>query len=74
MKTCGVLMVYADDTTFRISNKFRVNNQRILKEKLLKIKTYLNQNDLIINMDKTTLTECMIKQKRGRTAGDSPRT
>ena len=37
--------------------------------KLLKIKEYLNLNDLVINMDKMVLSECMIKQKWGRTAG-----
>ena len=43
-----------------------------LKKKLLDIKEYLNANDLVINMDKTVLTECMVKQKRGRLGGTPP--
>ena len=69
---CGVLIVYADDTNYRISNKFRRSNQMKLKKKLLDIKEYLNANDLVINMDKTVLTECMVKQKRGRLGGTPP--
>ena len=65
-------MVYADDTTYRISSRLRQTNQRKLEEKILKIKEYLNVNDLIINMDKTKITECMIKQKRGRMTGTPP--
>ena len=71
-ESCGILVVYADDSTYRISNKFRKDNQETLKNKLLRIKKYLNSNDLIINMDKTVITECMIKQKRGITAGFPP--
>ena len=67
-----MLVVYTDDSTYRISNKLRINNQRILRDKLQSINTYLNTNDLIINMDKRVLTECMIKQKSGRTAGSPP--
>ena len=69
---CGVLIIYADDSTYRISNKFRTDNQEKLKCKLESIKNYLNANDLVINMDKTILTECMLKQKRGRIGGTPP--
>ena len=67
-----VLIVYADDTTYRISSRMRERNQTKLKEKLECIKNYLNSNDLVINMDKTILTECMIKQKQGRIRGTPP--
>ena len=66
------LILYADDATFRISNKFRRNNQRTLDQKILKIRKYLNENNLFINMDKTVIMECMIKQKRGRMTGEPP--
>ena len=72
VKNVGVLVIYADNSTYRISNKFRIDNQRVLKEFFLRIKAYLNSNDLVINMDNTVIMECMIKQKRGRMAGSSP--
>ena len=71
-ETCGVLIIYADDSTYRISNRFSGGNQARLRDKLHCIRDYLNSNDLVINMDKTVLTECMIKQKRGRTPGIPP--
>ena len=63
---CGVLAIYADDATYCISNRHRNLNQQELSENIIKIGNYLNSNELVINMDKTKLTECMIKQNRGK--------
>ena len=74
-KTANLVVCWlssADDSTYRISSKLRRDNQKKLTEKLENIKNYLNANDLVINMDKTIITECMIKQKRGRIGGTPP--
>ena len=73
-KHCGSLIQYADDVTYVITNKKRQLNQQKLTENLDKLKIYLNENGLSINMDKTHLMEIMIKQKRGRTPGTTSRT
>ena len=70
---CGILMIYADDSTYRISSRNRNYNQQKLSENLIRIGNYLNLNELIINMDKTKISECMIKQKRGRMTGLPPK-
>ena len=69
---CGILSLYADDSTFTISSNTRVRNQVALIRNLDEIGLYLNDNKLAINTAKTQLTECMISQKRTRTQGSPP--
>ena len=67
---CGTISIYADDTTYRISHKTRQHNQLKIRENLDRIGEYLNNNDLIINMEKTKTVECMIVQKRCKIPGN----
>ena len=65
-------MTYADDATFVVANKNRIMNQLKLNTSLAKLEVFLNMNELAINVTKTAIVECMIKQKRGRTPGVPP--
>ena len=69
---CGIITQYADDTTFIISNKYRANNQTSLVRNLDEVSLYLSDNNLQINQSKTSITEVMIAQKRGKTPGLPP--
>ena len=69
---CGILSLYADDSTFTISSKDRNVNQDRIRKTLDEITLFLNDNNLVINQTKTSLTECMVAQKRGKTNGTPP--
>ena len=69
---CGTLVNYADDATFHIASNSREHNKRKLMENLENLEKFLNDNDLVINVGKTAIIECMIKQKRGRMEGEPP--
>ena len=69
---CGMLVNYADDATYVVANKHRQLNQLKINQVIKKLETYLNDNELAINVGKTALLEAMIKQKKGRTPGDPP--
>ena len=69
---CGTLSMYADDLTYTTSNTNRTENQTKIETNLKKISQFLNDNHLVINQTKTTLTECMISQKKGKTNGIPP--
>ena len=69
---CGVLSTFADDATYSIASRTRNNNQTSLLRSLDELGCYLNDNKLIINTGKTAITECMIKQKKGKTPGPPP--
>ena len=69
---CGTIPCYADDASLIISNKTRLQNQNDIEEKLDNIKTFLNSNEITINLPKTTILEMMVKQKRVRVKGDIP--
>ena len=47
-------------------------NQLKLNTSLAKLEVFLNMNELAINVTKTAIVECMIKQKRARTPGEPP--
>ena len=61
---CGILTTYADDSTYTVTNKSRQNNQTSIRWTLDEIGSYLNDNRLVINRGKTSVTECIVKQKR----------
>ena len=69
---CGIVSSYADDTTYVVTNRKRQDNQVKIETTLNKLKNFLNDNKLAINVSKTSTTECMLKQMKGRTAGEPP--
>ena len=69
---CGTLTVYADDSTYTVTDKTRHSNQNNLRRSLNEITLLLQDNQLKINQPKTTLIEIMIKQKKGRNRGTPP--
>ena len=71
-KNCGSLSMYADDATLVISNKFRKDNQARISQLLDKMKIFLSENRLHLNVGKTKILECMLPQKRGKTPGTPP--
>ena len=70
--TCGILSSYADDTTYTVADRLRTNNQNNLTRALNKLAVFLNDSQLFINLPKTSITECMLKQMKGRTPGTPP--
>ena len=70
---CGGITMYSDDATYIIANKRREQNQVKLEENFGKILDFMNNNELTMNLGKTTLTECMLSQKKGRTPGPPPK-
>ena len=69
---CEILTIYADDSTYVVGNRSRQENQQIVRRSIYYIKLFLNDKQLVINMPKISLTECMIKQKYGRTLEPPP--
>ena len=61
---CGTLPSYVDDATYVLTNNNRMENQLIVAKKLEKISTFLNDNNLVVNQDKTLIAELMTSQKR----------
>ena len=55
-----------------IGNRQRLSNKISLRRSLDEIACYLQDNQLAINLPKNSLTECMLKQKRGWTPGEPP--
>ena len=70
--SCGKIVTYAENTTYHIVNKHRNQNQLKITENMKKLEEFLNDNDLMINAEKTAIMEAMIKQKRGHTLGEPP--
>ena len=69
---CGILTSYADNTMYTVCNKKREDNEERLKSSLEEITLFLRDNQLSINLPKTTITECMLKLRKGKTTGDPP--
>ena len=70
---CGCLPVFVDDATYIISKKTMFENQQKVTENVEKIKIFLNDNDLTVNVAKTTMLELMVKQKHMRAKGTQPK-
>ena len=62
-RSCGSLPSFADDATFVIETKKREDSQQKIVNDSEKIKNFLNSQELVVNLSKTTLLECMVKQK-----------
>ena len=71
-KKCGMTTTYADDTTYVVANSKREDNEEKLRTNLMRMKSYLRDNDLCLNPGKTKLLECMISQKKGKMMGQPP--
>ena len=69
---CGVLTIYADDLTYTVGSRTWQSNQTSILRSLDEIKLYLNDNGLVLNLPKTSLTEVMIAEKRAKTTGSAP--
>ena len=61
---CGLIPTYADDSSYLISSSSRYTIQEKITNNSIKIKNFLTDNQLSINMSKTELTEVMVRQKR----------
>ena len=64
--TCGQVPVFADDCTLIVADKDPERNKVKFREKLQEVTEFLNNNDLIVNQDKTTVQNYMVKQKRAK--------
>ena len=69
---CGEIICYADDASVVHASNSREENQRKLTENLDKVNNFLTENRLVMNREKTTLTEIMISQKRSKIKGTAP--
>ena len=69
---CGEIICYADDASVVYSSNSRQQNQQKLVEHLENVNNFLTDNKLIINREKTTITEVMIRQKRAKLQGEPP--
>ena len=69
---CGAITSYADDSTYAVSSKTRLENQSKLIENFDNIKNFLHINRLSINESKMVLIETMNKQKRCKAKCNSP--
>ena len=69
---CGHLTVYADDSTFVIGNKIRNLNELALKRALNDLNSFIQDNQLSLNLAKTGISEQMIHQKKSKTPGNPP--
>ena len=69
---CGTIPIFADDSQYIcVSNNRELNQFNIVKN-FEKIRGFLNDNGLQINESKTSITEYMTAQKRGRLRGSPP--
>ena len=72
---CGTLILYADDATYKISNRNRRENQAKLTENLKNIGDYLNNNELVINMERKNKDDRVyVEAEKGENPGLTPRT
>ena len=69
---CGSLPSYADDATLVLTGNDRVVNQRKLSKLLAELSSFLNDNELAINQEKTVLMEIMMHQKRCKLKDQPP--
>ena len=68
-KKCGTIMSFADDAIYLTSNRTRQSNQNRLEEMMHRLKTYLNNNRMMMNTSKARLWEFMLNQKLCKTRG-----
>ena len=66
---CGILSVFADNSTYTIGHRRRQDNYSSIMRALDELVCIIQDNQLSINEAKTGLSECMLKQKRCKTPG-----
>ena len=71
-ETCGIIPTYADDSTMVIMTDNRFEAQEKLNRNMEKNKKYMDANELSMNMGKTEIVQCMVRQKRTRIGGAPP--
>ena len=71
-RKCGIVPTFADDATILVSGQTRNEIQIKLDNKFENISNFLSSNKLTVNKGKTTITECMTRQKRVRQIEDKP--
>ena len=69
---CGQMPTYADDSTVVISTRNRFSAQEKVISITDRVKKFLSANSLSLNLGKTELVECMVRQKRVALPGTSP--
>ena len=69
---CGAIPTYADDSTMVITTSTRFKAQEKLSKNMYKMKEYLNSYSLSMNMGKTEIVQCMVRQKRTWVEGAPP--
>ena len=69
---CGSLPSYSDDSTYLVTLRTRAQSQSRIIEVMDRLKNYLNDNSLSINLAKTEIVEIMVKQKWICLAGSPP--
>ena len=70
-KHCGSVP-FADDMTYVVETRNREASQLKVFSATERIKNFLNSQDLVVNLSKTTLLESMVKQKRTHLKWDQP--
>ena len=71
-RKCGSIPAFADDASVVMETKTRVWSQELVNKVTTELKSFLNSQDLSVNMSKTNLFESMVKQKRTRLKGSQP--
>ena len=69
---CGQMPTYADDSTVVISTRSRFRAQEKVIAITDRVKNFLTANSLSLNLGKTEIVECMVRQKRVSLPGTSP--
>ena len=69
---CGTIPCFTDDVTYHIGTKHRNISQEKIENRMEKIKSYLNSQELVVNIGKTNILESMVKQKRTKISGFQP--
>ena len=69
---CGTIPSFTDDSTYVMKTKTRAQSQEKVTQVTEKMKTYLNSQDLVVNISKTSMLENMVKQKRSKLKGTQP--
>ena len=68
-KTCGMMPTYADDSTVVIVTKTRFTAQEKIVVVIDRVRKFLAANSLSLNLGKSEIVECMVRQKRVRLNG-----
>ena len=71
-QNCGEMICFADDASVLSASSSRNVNQQKLSKHLKTVNDFLTDNKLVINREKMTVTEVMVRQKRAKIAGTPP--